>query len=469
MVFNSIPFLFFLIIVFFLFWIIPIKYRWILLLISSIYFYMYWNPIYILLLLASTLNVFYNAKYLISSKNKKIKKTGIILSVTLDLLILITFKYYNFFNDILAFVLKEINFEYVPSKLNLILPIGISFYTFQTLSYAIDVYKNKIKPETNLARFTLFVTFFPQLVAGPIERFGHLNPQLKKKKIFFNLDNIKKGCVYILWGIFMKVVIADNISTIIERFYENPEIYDGGTLFYATILFTFQIYTDFAGYSSIAIGTALLFDIKLTRNFISPYQSQNITEFWKRWHISLSIWVRDYIYIPLGGSKKGQIRTYVNLFITLLIVGLWHGASINFILWGVFHALLLIFERIIGLSKLSNNKLMSIIRKLITFVIITLTMVPVRSLTFSNTILIYRKIFNFDLNSLIFWFKDNIIESATLGIFILVLTELILKKKDIDYILKTNVFFRYGFYLILLFLILLIGKDQGAEFIYFNF
>jgi D-alanyl-lipoteichoic acid acyltransferase DltB (MBOAT superfamily) len=430
---------------------------------------MYWNPIYILLLLASTLNVFYNAKYLISSKNKKIKKTGIILSVTLDLLILITFKYYNFFNDILAFVLKEINFEYVPSKLNLILPIGISFYTFQTLSYAIDVYKNKIKPETNLARFTLFVTFFPQLVAGPIERFGHLNPQLKKKKIFFNLDNIKKGCVYILWGIFMKVVIADNISTIIERFYENPEIYDGGTLFYATILFTFQIYTDFAGYSSIAIGTALLFDIKLTRNFISPYQSQNITEFWKRWHISLSIWVRDYIYIPLGGSKKGQIRTYVNLFITLLIVGLWHGASINFILWGVFHALLLIFERIIGLSKLSNNKLMSIIRKLITFVIITLTMVPVRSLTFSNTILIYRKIFNFDLNSLIFWFKDNIIESATLGIFILVLTELILKKKDIDYILKTNVFFRYGFYLILLFLILLIGKDQGAEFIYFNF
>ncbi|MCL4856946.1 MAG: MBOAT family protein, partial [Flavobacteriales bacterium] len=278
--------------------------------------------------------------------------------------------------------------------MELLLPVGISFYTFQTMSYSIDNYNEKIKPERHLGIFALFVTFFPQLVAGPIERASNLLPQFHKKQLF-DYDRISNGLGLMLWGLFKKVVIADRLAIVVNEIYNNPNDYNGLTLVVGTIFFAFQIYCDFSGYSDIAIGAARVLGFDLMKNFNYPYFSKSINEFWKRWHISLSTWFRDYVYIPLGGNRRIKWRWYYNLFITFLISGLWHGANWTFIVWGIIHGTILIIETITIKKETSNNKFKNGLLMLKTFIIVCLSWVFFRANNIQDAFSILTHIFDF--------------------------------------------------------------------------
>ena len=341
MFFNSIDFAFFLPICFIVYWLIGsrnISLQNKFLVIISYLFYGWWDWKFLTLIIASTIVDFFISKNLGEIQNKKVRKRLLYFSLTFNIGMLAFFKYSNFFieNFTEAFSLLGTNFNI--SSLNIILPVGISFYTFQTLSYTIDVYRQKITPTNNFIAFTAFVSFFPQLVAGPIERASNLLPQfLTKRK--FHYVNAVSGLKQILWGIFKKVVIADNCAEYANLIFNNYLDYTGYGLLLGSIFFAFQIYGDFSGYTDIAIGTAKLFDFKLNQNFSYPYFSRNIAEFWRRWHISLSTWFRDYIYIPLGGSKVSKTKVIRNVFIIFIVSGFWHGPNWTFIVWGLINAL----------------------------------------------------------------------------------------------------------------------------------
>lgn len=302
---------------------------------------MSWNAKFIFLIVASTL-IDYIASLMMSKRNAKHRRKWLYVSLMSNLGLLFLFKYFNFFNVSLDRLANLIGWNYPDIALNLILPVGISFYTFQTMSYTIDVYKKKIKPEKHLGIFALYVSYFPQLVAGPIERSSRLLPQLKKK-IKPDLERIRSGLILIVWGLFKKVVIADRAAVIANEIFNNSHSYDGLTLVIGVIAFSFQIFGDFSGYSDIAIGSARLLGHDLMKNFDRPYFSKSISEFWSRWHISLSTWFRDYLYIPLGGNRVVKWRWYYNLMITFVVSGLWHGAALTFIFWGLLHGSYLVF------------------------------------------------------------------------------------------------------------------------------
>lgn len=326
MLFNSIAFAVFLPIVFILYWVFPFKYRWILLLIASYYFYMSWNAKYLLLIVFITAISYAGALLIERAKKWKIKKLllgGVAFS---SLGLLFVFKYWNFALTSLETVCHFASIPLHPITLNLVLPVGISFYTFQTLSYVVDVYRGDVEAESHFGQYAAFISFFPQLVAGPIERTKNLLPQIKKEH-FFDYETATYGLKLLAWGFFKKLVIADNLAIYTDQVFKDVYSFRGFSLLVASVFFSFQIYCDFSGYSDIAIGTADLFGIKLMKNFKSPYFSVSIKEFWKRWHISLSSWFQDYVYIPLGGSRVGKLRSYLNLMITFLISGLWHGAA----------------------------------------------------------------------------------------------------------------------------------------------
>lgn len=468
MVFNSFDFLLFFVLVFGLFWTLPPRYRWILLLISSYFFYMYWNPVYGILLLGSTSLDYFLAIFLTGSDDRKKRKMGLCLSLIIHLSILFSFKYLQFFLHATSEFLGLFHVQYTAPELDILLPVGISFYTFQTLSYTIDVYRKEILPERSFGKFALFVSFFPQLVAGPIERAGDLLPQLKKEKFRFTSDHLRIGMIYCLWGFFMKVVVADNISYIVDSFYSNVSEQSGGGLAYASILFSFQVYADFAGYSFIALGVAKLLDFDLMLNFKFPYLTQSLTSFWRNWHISLSIWTRDYIYIPLGGSRKGKWRSYVNTMVVFLVIGIWHGASYNYIVWGLLHGIFLIIEKFFGYNRESSG-MIKYVRYGINFIVITFTMIPFRALTLSDTMVIYEKIFHMNWKEFYFFFADNRFSPALIGVVIMMSMELILNRKPISNILNFPKMVRYPLYLFLFFVILLCGKSDGSQFIYFQF
>ena len=339
MLFNSISFAIFLPIVFFLYWFVTnksLKWQNVLLLASSYFFYACWDWRFLFLLLFSTfLDYFTGIKM---AENNQWKKFWFWLSIIINLGFLGIFKYYNFFAQSFAEALSGLGLHVSPFTLNVILPVGISFYTFHGLSYVIDIYYNRIKPEKNFIEYAVFVSFFPLLVAGPIERATHLLPQIKKKRTF-NYANAVNGLRQILWGLFKKVVIADQCAEYANLVFNNSGDYSGSTLLLGALAFTFQIYGDFSGYSDIAIGTARLFGIDLLKNFAFPYFSRDIAEFWRRWHISLSTWFRDYLYIPLGGSKGGTWMKVRNTFIIFLVSGFWHGANWTFLVWGFLNAL----------------------------------------------------------------------------------------------------------------------------------
>lgn len=343
MLFNSLEFLLFLPIVFILYWGLQKKLQAqnILVLAASYLFYGWWDWRFLSLIAFSTLIDYYSGISIANAKKQSIKKRWLYLSIATNLGLLGFFKYYNFFVQSWIDAWAGLGYEMDAWTIKVILPVGISFYTFQTLSYTIDIYKGKLKPTKNLIAFGAYVAFFPQLVAGPIERATNLLPQVLKTRVF-NYTQARNGLRLILWGMFKKVVIADSLAPIVNNIFANYQDQAGFTLILGAIYFAFQIYCDFSGYSDIAIGTAKLFGIELMSNFKFPYFSRNIAEFWRRWHISLSTWFRDYLYIPLGGSRGSKSVAIRNILIIFIVSGLWHGANWTFVAWGAIHALLFI-------------------------------------------------------------------------------------------------------------------------------
>lgn len=345
MLFNSFSFAVFLPVVFILYWIIPHKFRWCFLLIASYYFYMSWNPKYAILILGTTVISYTAAIFIEKYDNKKVKRLFLSSVIFVGLGILFFFKYYNFFLDSFGSILEMFSLQWNYAALNLLLPVGISFYTFQTMSYVIDVYKGKASAEKHFGYYATFISFFPQLVAGPIERTNSLLPQIRKEQKF-SYAKATDGLKLMMWGYYKKIVIADTLSRYVDQVYNNLYEYKGLSLVIIVFFFSIQIYCDFSGYSDIAIGTAKLLGIDLMKNFDVPYMSTSIKEFWKRWHISLSTWFRDYVYIPLGGNRCSQMKQYQNLMLTFLASGIWHGANWTYVVWGGIHGVAQILESI---------------------------------------------------------------------------------------------------------------------------
>lgn len=349
MLFNSIAFIFFLPTVFFLHWLLvkqSQKNQNLILLLASYFFYGSWDWRFLGLIVFSSFVDFSLGKKIYNEKGPKKKKKWLITSITINLLLLIFFKYYNFFADSFYELFQFIGITVSPFTLKILLPVGISFYTFQTMSYTIDIYRGKMKPTNSALAFFTFVGFFPQLVAGPIERAADLVPQFLRKRSF-SYKNAVSGIRLILWGLFKKVVVADTLAILVNHVYDNPGTASSWQIILALLFFSIQVYCDFSGYSDLAIGTAKMFNINLSTNFKTPFFSKSMKEFWARWHITLSTWFRDYIYIPLGGNKSTEFNWHRNLFLVMLISGLWHGASWNFVIWGALHGFFLVGENIL--------------------------------------------------------------------------------------------------------------------------
>lgn len=402
MFFNSLHYAIFLPIVVALYFLIPPRRRWILLLAASYYFYMCWKMEYIVLIVFSTL-VAYVASYKMGQTEDRAKrKKYMVMSLLTDLGLLFAFKYFNFFSDSARQVFAHFNIAYSIPYFNVLLPAGISFYAFQTLSYTIDVYRGRQKPEKHLGMFALFVSFFPQLVAGPIERSTNLLPQFYIVQRF-NYRRTVEGLKLIVWGLFKKVVIADRVGVMVATIYNNPQQYSGVEFMLAGVLFAYQVYCDFSAYSDIAIGSAQIFGINLMTNFRRPFHAISLTELWKRWHISLTTWFRDYLYIPLGGSRKGKTRTYLNVFTIFLVSGLWHGAAWTYVIWGSLHGVFMALEiwsapwraRIFGTLRLpSTSWVYRSMGLLYTMVVFNFALLIFRALTVKDAFYMVRHLFD---------------------------------------------------------------------------
>jgi alginate O-acetyltransferase complex protein AlgI len=479
MLFNSLHFAIFLPIVFILFWFVlnkNLKLQNLLIVVSSYVFYGWWDWRFLFLILFSTI-VDYSIGVLLG-KQKYILRRKLLLfvSVVVNLGLLGVFKYYNFFLDSIYNTIPSLQVVLGFNTLDIILPVGISFYTFQTLSYTIDVYKRNLEPTKNFIAFSAFVSFFPQLVAGPIERATNLLPQFLKKRTF-DYDNAVDGLRQILWGFFKKIVIADNSARIANEIFNNSADYSGSSLVLGALFFTFQIYGDFSGYSDIAIGTSRLFGYNLKQNFAFPYFSRDIAEFWRRWHISLSTWFRDYLYIPLGGSRGGTLMKVRNTFIIFIVSGFWHGANWTFIVWGFLHALyflplLLLNKNRVNTSIVAKGKYLPSIKDffsiLVTFSLTVLAWIFFRAENIGHAWSILETIFS---NSIFTTPDYSGMRTPIILILLFILIEWI--GRESNYAIENlknnfNFVIRWSFYI---FLILLIGifKGDNQQFIYFQF
>lgn len=407
MLFNSYGFLVFFPIVVVIYFLLPKRISYLWLLAASYYFYMGWNAKYALLLLVST-TITYVSGMLIQWLNDRhpdkicAKKWVVAGSFISNLAILFFFKYFNFTIESMNTVLRYIDLPTINTSLDVLLPVGISFYTFQALGYTVDVYRGEIRAERNFFRYALFVSFFPQLVAGPIERSKNLLNQLRNPKSF-SYERMCDGLMMMIWGYFLKLVIADRIAIFVDNMYGNVGVYDGRYLLLASVLFTVQIYCDFAGYSTIAIGAAEVMGFQLMDNFNSPYLSQSVAEFWRRWHISLSSWFKDYLYIPLGGNRKGKVRKYINIMIVFLVSGLWHGANWSYVVWGglngIYQVVGAIFtpvrNRIKEKLHLKKSPLpLVIIYMIVTFILVDFTWIFFRADNVQHAFAVIDSIFN---------------------------------------------------------------------------
>lgn len=387
MLFNSFTFLVFLPIVFAGYWLLARRRMWqnMFVVVASYFFYGYWDWRFLSLIALTTLSS-WMAGCLMDRQNASstMRKTVNILNIVLNVGILCVFKYLNFFAESFSSLLNAIGFQADMPTLHIILPVGISFYTFQAIGYSIDVYRRKISATDDFMAFAAYISFFPQLVAGPIERATNLLPQFLQSR-HFSYDQASDGCRQMLWGFFKKVVVADNCAVTVNMVWGDYANYSPTMLVIAALLFSIQIYCDFSGYSDIAIGTAKLFGIRLSTNFRTPYFSHDIPDFWRRWHISLMTWFRDYIYIPLGGSRQGMIRTLRNTFIVFFISGLWHGANYTFIVWGLFHAMLFL-PYIIRKQRHSTTSNTSPFAIMGTFILVTIGWIIFRAPTITDAI-----------------------------------------------------------------------------------
>lgn len=468
MTFNSIQFLIFLPAVLIIYYMLPKRVRWISLLLLSYVFYAGWKVEYLALLLYSTITEFVISNYIFRSKTLLAKRIWLAASLISNFGVLILFKYFHFLiggsSWFKSLADQNETFLYLQFIFEFGIPVGISFYTFQTVSYAIDVYRGRTVPEKNIAKFALFVNFFPQLVAGPIERFDHLHPQL------FNsftpkISTFKKAFRLMLYGFFLKMVIADNIGDFVSPLYLQPLDFDLSSRILGALLFGFQIYADFFGYTLIAIGVAHLFGVHLQDNFRSPYSSYSLKEFWERWHISLSTWFRDYVYVPLGGNKKTKTHWIIAIIAVFGLSGLWHGASVTFIYWGLFHGVYYLLEQ--SLFPISKEKELSIAEKAfrwsLTFVAVMFGWLLFRA----NHVWVFQQFFS-QLGEQSLFEGKNFFLLLPLGLFFV--SEYYMRKSRIDrYLDHQTSWYRWACYFAILSCLLLFNSRGDMQFIYFQF
>lgn len=472
MLFNSVEFLLFFVLVFILYYALSARYRLWLLLVASCLFYARFIPAYLLILFATILIDYFAAIYIENDTRQSAKKWHLTMGIVNTCLVLFVFKYYNFFVDNYNFLASYAGISGI-NKWDIILPIGLSFHTFQSLSYVIEVYRGHQVAERHLPTYALYVMFFPQLVAGPIERAANMLPQLQRNNNPFLFENIKIGFTRFVWGLFKKVVVADTLALYVDAVYTNWPLHSGPTLLLATYMFAFQIYCDFSGYSDMALGAARMLGYRMTENFSLPYFSKTVTEFWRRWHISLSSWLRDYLYISFGGNRYGLLNTYRNLLLTMLIGGLWHGASWNFVIWGGLNGLFLSLEKWGNIPNWAwrRNFFTKVIGIFITFHLICLTWVFFRANTFEQAVGIIRRIVQMTDWPQLKLLDSSVFVNMLLGLLVLLTTEgVIWRRSSIDdfchrrpigLIVAFNVFF--------ILLLLLFGNKTGSQFIYFQF
>jgi len=461
---------------------------------------MAWKPEYILLIVLSTLIDYYCGRKMGEIPEKKKRRPYLYTSLLSNLGILFSFKYFGFFNDSLAGIVTAFGGTYHGPTFELILPMGISFYTFQTLSYSVDVYNGTLKPEKHLGIFALFVSFFPQLVAGPIERASNLLPQFHKS-FGFDSNRVNSGLRQMLWGMFKKVVVADRLAVLVNAIYNDPTEFGGPALLLATVFFAFQIYCDFSGYSDIAIGAARVMGYDLMTNFRTPYFAKSISEFWKRWHISLSTWFRDYVYIPMGGNRTVKWRWYYNLFITFLVSGLWHGANWTFVIWGALHGFYLVASILLAPLRKKTNALiglkegsmaMRIIDLTMIFTLVCLGWIFFRANTVSDAFYIISHLhsgFSAELHA--FWDTIKLMQisldmrgasGASMGmnvwelfmaissIIFICLAENILSRPQVQLRFKSlPIWVKWSIYWLLIYSIIFFRSFNQSEFIYFQF
>lgn len=468
MLFNSLHFLFFLPVVVALYYLLPFKFRWILIFIASCYFYMAFVPKYILILFFIILVDYFSA-IAIENAKAETKRYWLIASLLCNILLLCFFKYFHFFNENLQSVFTLFGKEFHPLHFNIILPIGLSFHTFQSMSYTIEVYKGNQKAERHLGYFANYVLFFPQMVAGPIERYEGLGNELKKENRPL-YQNFSDGFKLILFGLFVKMVVADNIAPVVNVVYLNPLEHSSYEVLTAIFLFSFQIYADFFGYSTIAIGCAKLLGITIINNFKNPYLSKSINEFWSRWHISLSTWFKDYLYIPLGGNRVKLPRWAMNILIVFMVSGLWHGASWTFVVWGALHGLFIILERFFSIQfKLEikqSSPLLKFFLGLKTFILTSFIWVFFRAESFSNA----RDIFKSLLTNHAIPFTAAPLYLSFVFIVVLLLFDVYTYNSRIDARLNSvKTPYRWAIYTVLIFCLFALSGTQKFAFIYFQF
>jgi len=441
------------------------------LLLASYVFYMYWNPVFIVLIMGSTLIDYFVALLIAKTDNQGRRKLMLLVSVLVNLGILFYFKYYNFLVENIQYLFEAIALDITVPVHSWLLPVGISFYTFQTLSYTIDVYRGQQKVEKNFFFFALYVSFFPQLIAGPIERSTNLLPQFREKHTFV-YERVRSGLFLILLGLFKKIVIADRFAIYADQVFNNPADHTGLSAIMGMLFFSFQIYCDFSGYTDMAIGASRVLGYNLMENFKGPYLSKSVQEFWRRWHISLSTWFRDYLYIPLGGNRGG--KTYRNLIIVFLITGIWHGANWTFIVWGIFHGFFLILERL-GWNKILD-RLPSIIQIGYTFLITSIGWVFFRSNSMTDAWLMLQNFLVTEDSFFSLSLAKSYVETVELKISLVLMLVITLihyfeyKLDIIESILKKPLLVRWPVYIIMIYSITLLG-EYGANkpFIYFQF
>lgn len=466
MLFNSFAYLLFLPIVFALHWGLArnASRQNIILLAASYFFYACWDARFLTLLLAITFASFYAA--LLIDKKPAMAKWILSANIAVNIGVLIAFKYFNFFAASFASLLNAVGIEADSVTLNLVLPVGISFFTFQAMGYSIDVYRRKLPPTSDFIKFATFISFFPQLVAGPIERATNLLPQLQRARVF-DYPEAVRGMRLILWGLFKKMVVADNAAAIVNSIFATPGSVGSVNLWIGAILFSFQIYCDFSGYSDIAIGTAALFDIKLMRNFNKPYLSANIADFWRRWHISLTSWFTDYVYIPLGGNRKGRIRTHLNKITVFLISGLWHGANLTFLCWGGLHGCLILPFRKKDTGRRRHALLPYTLSMGITFIVVMIGWILFRADTLSGAFTYIKDMFAFSPST------DIMGKTALLWVAILMLLEIATRRYDTPFDVRPSGLWRFSAVRMatyaLTFIVTVIFAGRQQEFIYFQF
>ncbi len=467
MLFNSLHFLLFFPAVCIIYFILPsLRARNLFLLGASYYFYMNWEPLYALLLLSSTLVTYLAALGIGHCTGQRAKRRCLVGSLVLNLGILFLFKYYNFVAENISDLLVQWGMSVRMPEFTLLLPVGISFYIFQALGYSIDVYRGNTPVEKDFFTYALFVSFFPQLVAGPIERSANLLPQFKQKRAF-SYENVMTGVRLMLWGYFLKLILADRCAIYVDAIYNNAAHHNGGSYLLASLFFPFQIYGDFSGYSLTAIGAARVLGFNLMENFRRPYFATTVTDFWRRWHISLSTWFRDYVYIPLGGNRVSKARCHLNIMITFFVSGIWHGANWTFIIWGTIHGALQCVEKLLGWNKAQWKIQGKVVHWGLTFCIVCLAWIFFRANTISDAFMIIEGIFTNP--------AMPFMRKADIFAIILALSIVLMKEIIDEYGLKISIsdspvwMVRHMYIVGMIAFIILFGVLNGDQFIYFQF